>query len=126
MIQETLVLIKPDAIERGVAGEIIANLGTHVGTNWKSRLLIPPRSQYWLHYKDHVGKDFFPGLIEAMACKPVIALCGYGYNIVSQTREFVNFIRHDLMSLLVDGPRNLIHASDSPKAAAREIELWFK
>lgn len=124
-MEETLVLVKPDAIEKGVAGKIIACLGTHVTTEWSSRLLIPSRYQYRMHYAQHGGKDFYESLITEMEGKPVIALTAAGYNIVAQTREFVNYVRHDLMHHLCDGPRNLIHASDSQEAAQREIDLWF-
>lgn len=131
-IEETLVLIKPDAFERGLAGAVLerlerANLrivGTASPTYRDLEKLLRK------HYEEHRQEDFFVSLINFMQSGPVLALRVAGTRAISRVRSImgsadgtgVGTIRGDFG---VDGPRTLVHASDSPEAAEREREIWF-
>lgn len=128
----TLVLIKPDAVRRGLVGEIIGRIerkGLHIVA---AKLLKPSRDLAERHYAEHKGKEFYDGLIDFITSGPLMALAVHGVNAVSACRQLAGktnpiesapgTIRGDF-GLLTS--QNLIHASDSPASAAREVGLWF-
>lgn len=132
MIQTTFVMLKPDAIQRGLVGEIISRME-------KKGLSIDRMQSIWLtqkvaqaHYAEHIDKPFYPGLIEFITSGPVIKMVISGDNAISLVRKLVGAtspadaapgtIRGDFCYL---SGQNLIHASDSPEAAEREINLHF-
>jgi nucleoside-diphosphate kinase len=130
--QRTLVLIKPDGVQRGLAGEIIKRLEN------RGLMLIAidfrqiSKEFAETHYGMHKGKPFYNGLIKYITSSPLIAMVWEGTEAVQSIRQTVGAtdpleaspgtIRHDLAIIT---SRNLIHASDSPETAEREISMWF-
>ena len=132
MSERTLVLLKPDAVQRGLAGRIISRLedrGLKI-VGLKLMQMDMPTAQR--HYAEHVEKPFFAGLAEFMMSRPLIAMAVEGKNAVEVLRKMMGAtnpqnaepgtIRSDLA---VDIARNLIHGSDSPESAARELAIFF-
>jgi len=130
--QRTLVLIKPDGVQRGLAGEIIKRLEN------RGLMLIAmdfrqiSKEFAETHYGMHKGKPFYNGLIKYITSSPLIAMVWEGTEAVQSVRQTVGAtdpseaspgtIRHDLAIIT---SRNLIHASDSLETAEREISMWF-
>jgi len=131
-LERTLVLIKPDAMQRGLAGEIIARLERRGLKIAAIRLLKVPRSLAQRHYAEHKGKPFYDGLVEYITSSPVIAAVFEGRDAIRATRQTFGAtdpkeatpgsVRADFG---LDKGRNLTHASDSPASAKREIALYF-
>jgi len=130
--QHTLVLIKPDGVQRGLIGEII--------TRFEKRGLVLIAMDFRQistafaekHYAVHKGKPFYKGLIKYITSSPLVAMVWEGTNAIQAVRQtvgatdpleaFPGSIRHDL-SIITS--RNLIHASDSMETAEKEIKMWF-
>ena len=132
-MERTLVLIKPDAVQRGLIGEVTARL-EHRGLRLvAARFVQVDRPLAERHYAVHKGKPFYDGLITYITSAPVMAMVWEGPNAIAAVRQTMGStrpteaapgsIRHDL-GLTVG--RNLTHASDSPETAQEEIGLWFK
>jgi nucleoside-diphosphate kinase len=131
-VERTLVILKPDAVQRGLTGEIIARLERRglkiVGLDMRTI----ERDVAARHYGEHQGKPFYAGLIEHITSGPVVLLVLEGPNAVAVTRATIGTtnpveaapgtIRGDLG--LMTG-RNLIHGSDAPESAEREVALFF-
>ena len=132
-MQRTLVLAKPDAVQRGLIGEIIGRFERKGLKVVGLRLLTVPREMAERHYAVHAGKHFYAGLVEFITSGPVAAIALEGPDAIAVARLMVGktmpneadpgTIRGDLG---VSGLRNLIHASDAPDTAAAEIGLWFE
>jgi nucleoside-diphosphate kinase len=132
-MQRTLVLAKPDAVQRGLIGEIIARLERKGLKVVGLRLLSVPREMAERHYAVHAGKHFYDGLVEFITSGPVAAIAVEGPDAIAVVRLLVGktmpneadpgTIRGDLG---VSGLRNLIHASDGPETAEAELGLWFE
>lgn len=133
-LQRTLVLVKPDAMQRGLAGEIISRLERRGLRIAGLKLIAVSRSLAEEHYAEHKGKGFYDGLVAYICSSPIVAVVFEGPNAVKAVRQTVGktnpvdavpgTIRADLG--LMTG-RNLIHASDEePGSAPREVALWFK
>lgn len=133
MTQErTLILVKPDGMQRGLAGEIIGRYERRGLKIVAMKLMRIDRPLAERHYAEHVGKPFFPGLVEYITSAPVIAAVLEGPNAIEAVRSTngstnpieatPGSIRADLG---LDKGRNLVHASDGTESAAREIELFF-
>jgi nucleoside-diphosphate kinase len=130
--ERTLVLIKPDAMQRGLAGEIIARLERRGLKLTAIRLLRVSRALAQKHYAEHRGKPFYDGLVEYITSSPIVAAVFEGPNAIRATRQTMGAtdpkeaapgsIRADFG---IDKGRNLTHASDSPASARREIALFF-
>lgn len=131
-MQRTLVLLKPDCVQRRLMGEIISRFESK-GLNIVAMKMIrvtPELSQK--HYAEHVEKPFYPSLEAFITSAPVVALAIDGLESVSVVREMLGAtsglkaaagtIRGDFSS---SRQMNLVHASDSPESAARELELYF-
>lgn len=131
-MERTLVLIKPDAVQRGLIGEIILRLERRGLKLVAARFLQVERELAERHYAIHKGQPFYDGLIHYITSAPVMALVWEGANTIQAVRQTMGAtrpteaapgsIRHDFG---LDISRNLTHASDSPQTAAEEIELWF-
>lgn len=131
-IQTTLVLIKPDGLQRGLAGEIIGRLERRGLQLAGMKLMRVDEALAHRHYEAHVERPFFPGLVQFITSSPIIAMAVRGPNSVELVRQTVGAtnpasaapgtIRGDLG---IDIGRNLIHGSDSPEAAEREVALFF-
>ena len=131
-MQQTLVLLKPDAVERKLVGEIISRLE-------KRGLKIAAMKMLWVdealakrHYAIHEGKSFFDELVEFITSGPIVAAVFEGKNVVTEVRSVMGAtdpadaapgtIRADLAE---DIGHNLIHGSDSEETAEKEIQLFF-
>ena len=132
MTERTLVLLKPDAVQRGLVGKIIDRLedrGLKIAGLKLMRMDMPLARR---HYAEHVEKPFFPGMAEFMTSRPIVAMAIEGENaaeIVRKTMGATNprdaapgTVRGDWA---VDIGKNLIHGSDSPESAVRELEIFF-
>ncbi len=116
----SLVLVKPDAIEHKLLGWCIACFEPFEITDL--RMVQMDTKLCAAHYQDHLKKDFYPGLEAFMCSGKVCALALNGD--VEAIRKTAMSIRRK-WSQYVSGPKNLVHSSDSPVAAARELSLWF-
>ena len=131
-VEQTLVLIKPDAMQRALAGEILARLERRGLTITAARLLTVDRALAEEHYAEHAEKPFFGELVEFITSAPTLALAVEGEGAISVVRTTMGAtnpaeaapgtIRGDLALSM---PDNLMHGSDSPESAQREISLWF-
>jgi nucleoside-diphosphate kinase len=131
-MQRTLVLAKPDAVQRGLIGEILARFERKGLKVVGLRLLAVPREMAETHYAVHAGKHFYAGLVDFITSGPVAAIALEGPDAIAVVRRMVGktlpneadpgTIRGDLG---ISGLRNLIHASDAPETADAELELWF-
>jgi nucleoside-diphosphate kinase len=131
-VERTLVLIKPDAVRRGLAGEILRRFEQRGLTIEEARLLTVDRALAEEHYAEHAEKPFFGELVEFITSGPTMALVLSGEGAIATVRTTMGAtnpadaapgtIRGDLALSM---PDNLVHGSDSPESAAREIGLWF-
>lgn len=132
-MERTLVLVKPDGVQRGLIGEIISRL-EHRGLKLVAAKFIKVDHQLAeTHYAVHKGKPFYEGLVRYINASPVLAMVWEGPNAIAAVRQTMGAtnptaampgtVRHDLA---IQTSRNLTHASDSPENAASEIALWFK
>ncbi len=130
--ERTFVAIKPDGVERGHIGEIIRRYEQRGLKVVGLKLMVLDKSKAEEHYGEHNGKPFFGGLVSFITSGPIVALCLEGKNAVSIVRTvngatnpkdaIPGTIRGDLA---IDIGRNVVHGSDSPESAQREIKIFF-
>ncbi|MBT2505214.1 nucleoside-diphosphate kinase [Streptomyces sp. ISL-98] len=133
MSQRTLVLLKPDAVRRGLIGEIISRIERKA--NWTITALEMrslDRVILEQHYGEHVGRPFYEPLVEFMSSGPVVALVVEGERVIDGVRQLAGptdpiaaapgSIRGDFGTIVRE---NLVHASDSEESAERELKLFF-
>ena len=130
--ERTLVLIKPDAVGRGLAGEILARLERRGLSVRAAKLVHVGRDLAEQHYAEHREKPFFAELVEFITSAPTLAFVAEGDGAIATVRSTMGAtnpadaapgtIRGDLALSM---PDNLVHGSDSPESAEREIALWF-
>lgn len=132
MSERTLVILKPDAVQRGIAGEIIARFERRGLRIAAMRLLKVERAFAEKHYEIHKGKFFYDDLVKVISASPVIAFVLEGPNAIAVVRAMVGATRpHEAAPGTIRGDyalvglRNLVHASDAPETAEGEIKLWF-
>ena len=136
-VEETLVLIKPDGVARSLTGEILRRIEAKGYSLVDIRLVQPDRSVLATHYEEHEGKPFYEPLVEFMLSGPIVAIRVAGDRVIEGFRSLAGTtdpttaapgtIRGDFgrdWGLKVQ--QNLVHGSDSPESAARELSLWFK
>ena len=131
-LERTLVIVKPDGVQRGLVGPILARLEARGLKLVGLKLVQVSNDLAARHYAEHAGKPFYPGLLRYITSAPVIVACVEGTSAVQMVRNSVGAtnplnaapgtIRGDLA---LDIGRNLIHASDAPETAQRELALWF-
>lgn len=131
-MERTLIILKPDAVQRGLVGELIARFERRGLKITALKLMSVSPDLARRHYAEHEGKPFFGGLIDYIISSPVVVLAVDGPGAIVAVRNTVGStrpaeatpgsIRADF-GLMVG--RNLVHASDGPEAAARELALWF-
>ncbi len=131
-VQRTLVILKPDAVQRGIAGEILARFERRGLRIAALRLVKVERSLAEKHYEIHRGKFFYEDLVKMISASPVIAFVLEGPNAIAVVRAMVGATRpHEAAPGTIRGDyalvglRNLVHASDAPETAETEIRLWF-
>ena len=131
-MEQTLIIVKPDGVQRGFIGEIIARLERRGLRIVGLKMLQMSRPMAEKHYAVHQGKHFYNDLVDYITSGPVVAAVVEGPDVISIVRKMVGktrpaeaepgTIRGDLA---VTGLRNLIHASDGPETARQEIGLFF-
>jgi nucleoside-diphosphate kinase len=132
MAERTLVLVKPDAMQRGLAGEILRRFESRGLAVVAARLVHVDRDLAERHYEEHREKPFFGELVEFITSSPTLALVLESESAIKVVRTTMGStnpvesapgtIRGDLALAM---PDNLVHGSDSPESAEREIALWF-
>jgi nucleoside-diphosphate kinase len=130
--ERTLVLIKPDAMKRGLAGEILGRFERRGLEVTAAKLVQVDRELAERHYAEHAEKPFFGELVEFITSAPTLALALEGEGAIGVVRTTMGAtnpansapgtIRGDLALSM---PDNLVHGSDSPESAKRELALWF-
>ncbi len=132
-METTLIFLKPDAVQRGLMGAVLNRFERKglrvVGT----KLMLVPRDLAERHYAEHKGKPFYDGLIRFVTSGPVLVVAIRGVNAIAVCRKLIGAtngqkaepgtIRGDYG---MSGGYNLIHGSDGPESAERELGLWFK
>lgn len=131
-MERTLVLVKPDAMQRGLAGEVISRLERRGLKIVALRVMKVSKAMAQEHYKEHKGKKFFAGLVEYITSSPIIAAVFEGNNAIAAVRQTMgktNPLQAEAGTIRGDfgleTGRNLTHASDAPDSAKREITLFF-
>jgi nucleoside-diphosphate kinase len=132
-LEKSLVLVKPDGVQRGLVGEIITRFERRGLKLTAAKFIQVPVELAEAHYAVHKGKDFYQSLIEYITSGPVMAMVWEGPNAIVLIRQTVGStrphesapgtIRHDFA---IHVQRNLVHASDSPANGEQEAALWFK
>ncbi len=132
-MERTFLMIKPDAVQRGLIGVIIAKLEAKGFKLAGLKLIKVDRALAEEHYVEHKGKGFFEPTVDYIMSSPVVAMVWEGKNIVAMAREMMgatNPANANPGSIRgaygMDISRNIIHGSDSPTSAEREINLYFK
>jgi nucleoside-diphosphate kinase len=131
-LERTLVLVKPDGVKRGLVGEIVGRLERKTLKIVAAKLLLVSPETAAKHYVEHLGKPFYPGLLQHITSGPVMALAVEGRSAIAVVRLLTGAtnpqtaapgtVRGDLGSAVTP---NLIHASDAPASAERELALYF-
>ncbi|WP_347041146.1 nucleoside-diphosphate kinase [Brachybacterium nesterenkovii] len=134
--ERTLILLKPDAVERALRGEILRRIEAKGYTIVALAQRTATVEELAAHYAEHEGKPFYAPLVEYMAASPLVAVVAEGERVIEGFRSLAGTtdpttaapgtIRGDL-GRQWDAPvmQNLVHGSDSPESAAREIAIWF-
>jgi nucleoside-diphosphate kinase len=136
-IEKTLVLVKPDGVARGLVGEVIARIEAKGYAISALRMLQADRALLEKHYAEHQGKPFFEPLVEFMMSGPIVALVAEGNRVIEGFRSLAGVtdptvaapgtIRGDLArDQGTKVVQNIVHGSDSPESAAREIAIFFE
>ncbi|MFO7952409.1 MAG: nucleoside-diphosphate kinase [Bacillota bacterium] len=131
--ERTFLMVKPDGLQRGLVGEVIRRMENKGMKMVAMKMLRIDKALAARHYGEHKGKPFYEGLIEYITSAPSVAMIWEGDDAVAMTRTMIGAtdpkkaapgtIRGDLAMFT---GKNIVHGSDSPESAAREIELFFK
>jgi nucleoside-diphosphate kinase len=135
--ETTLVLVKPDGVARGLVGEVIARIEAKGYKISALRMLQADRALLEKHYAEHQGKPFFEPLVEFMMSGPIVAIVAEGNRVIEGFRSLAGVtdptvaapgtIRGDLArDQGTKVVQNIVHGSDSPESAAREIAIFFE
>ena len=132
-MERTLILVKPDAFARNLTGEIIARFERKGLKLLALRQMVIERELAQRHYAEHEGKGFFQGLVDYITSEPVVAMVIEGEGAIEGCRSTIGAtnpikaapgsIRGDYGQTI---DRNLVHGSDSPESAAREVAIFFR
>lgn len=134
--ERSLVLVKPDGYRRGLTGEVLRRIEAKGYTLAALRVLTPSREVLAAHYAEHEGRPFFEALVDFMSSGPVTAVVVEGEQCIRGLRSLAGAtnpteaapgtIRGDLgRDWGTPVQENIVHGSDSPESAAREIAIWF-
>jgi len=132
-LERTLIILKPDAVQRGLCGEIITRFEKKGLQTVAARFMKIPTQLAETHYEPHKGKPFYPGLVKFMTSSPVLVLVLAGKDAIAIARKMMgatfgfNAEPGTIRGYLgVINSFNLVHGSDTPESAARELGLFFK
>ena len=134
--EKTLILVKPDGVRRGLVGEVISRIETKGYSIDALRMLQADSELLAQHYAEHIGKPFYEPLVEFMMSGPIVAIVASGNRVIEGFRSLAGAtdptvaapgtIRGDLArDQGTKVMQNLVHGSDSPESAAREIQIFF-
>ncbi|MBB4735104.1 nucleoside-diphosphate kinase [Micrococcus cohnii] len=134
--EQTLVLVKPDGVQRGLTGQILARIEAKGYVVEDLKMIVPTREMLTQHYAEHEGKPFFEPLVEFMSSGPVVAARVSGDRVIEGFRSLAGStepttaapgtIRGDLGRDWGEKvQKNLVHGSDSTESAERELGIWF-
>lgn len=134
--EKTLILVKPDGVARGLVGEVISRIEAKGYAIDSLRMLQADRALLEQHYAEHVGKPFYEPLVEFMMSGPIVAIVASGNRVIEGFRSLAGVtdptvaapgtIRGDLArDQGTKVVQNVVHGSDSPESAAREIQIFF-
>ena len=134
--EKTLILVKPDGVARGLVGEVISRIEAKGYEIDSLRMLQADRALLEKHYAEHVGKPFYEPLVEFMMSGPIVAIVASGNRVIEGFRSLAGVtdptvaapgtIRGDLArDQGTKVVQNIVHGSDSPESAAREIQIFF-
>ena len=134
--EKTLILVKPDGVARGLVGEVISRIEAKGYAIDSLRMLQADRALLEQHYAEHVGKPFYEPLVEFMMSGPIVAIVASGNRVIEGFRSLAGVtdptvaapgtIRGDLArDQGTKVVQNIVHGSDSPESAAREIQIFF-
>jgi nucleoside-diphosphate kinase len=133
MTERTLVLIKPDGVQRLLVGRLIERYEQRGLRLVGLKLMLADRATAEAHYAEHQSKPFFGGLVDFITSAPLVALAFDGLNAIAVCRAINGATRpHEAAPGSIRGDfaletgQNLVHASDTPESAARELALWFR
>src|SRR5215471_936355 len=132
-MERTLVMVKPDGVERRLVGEIIRRFEARGLRLVGLKLLLPDRSLAEQHYAVHREKPFFNELVEFVTGGPVVAMAWEGSQAITLVRTMMGALKPELAQpgtirgdFTTDIQTNLVHGSDAPETAQTELALWFK
>ncbi len=132
-MEKTFVAIKPDGVKRGLIGEIIKRFEQKSYKIVAMKMINVTDETASKHYEEHYGKPFYPSLIKFITSGPIVAMAIEGNNVIKGVRHIVgatNPDEGDVGTIRADfssyATTNLVHASDSPESASRELNLYFK
>lgn len=132
-MQTTFLMVKPDGVQRGLVGEVISRVEERGLRITALKMLTIHKEMASEHYQEHVGKDFYEGLIEYITSGPVVAMAVWGDNAISIVRDMVGETDpNDASPGTIRGDyalnigRNIVHAADSKESAERELNIFFK
>ncbi len=130
--EQTLILVKPDGVRRGLVGEVIARIERKGFTLRGLELRTLERATAEEHYAEHTERPFFGELVDFITGGPLVALCVEGDDAIAGMRQIMGAtnpieaapgsIRGDFATLIGE---NIVHGSDSPESAKRELEIFF-
>jgi nucleoside-diphosphate kinase len=134
--EKTLILVKPDGVVRGLVGEVVSRIEAKGYAIDSLRMLQADRALLEQHYAEHVGKPFYEPLVEFMMSGPIVAIVASGNRVIEGFRSLAGVtdptvaapgtIRGDLArDQGTKVVQNIVHGSDSPESAAREIQIFF-
>ena len=135
-MEKTLILVKPDGVRRNLVGEVLARIERKGYVITNLRMVLPTRDILARHYAEHEGKPFYEPLLEFMLSGPVVAVIAEGDRVIEGFRSLAGAtdptvaapgtIRGDLArDQGTKVVQNIVHGSDSPESASREIAIWF-
>jgi nucleoside-diphosphate kinase len=132
-LEKTLVLVKPDGVQRGLIGEVVSRLERRGLRLMGAKFMQVSQDLAETHYAIHKGKPFYEGLIRYITSAPVMAMVWEGPNAIAAVRQTMGAtrpteaspgsLRHDFA---LEVGRNLTHASDAPETSQAEVDLWFR
>ncbi|MBE7558849.1 nucleoside-diphosphate kinase [bacterium] len=131
-MEQSLILVKPDGVERGLVGEVISRIEKKGLRLAALKMVRIDEALARVHYRDHVAKPFFPDLLSFITRSPVVAMVVEGNDCVELMRALIGATKHtEAAPGTIRGDyaysftENLVHGSDSPESARREIGIFF-
>lgn len=133
MTERTFIAIKPDGVKRNLIGRIITRFEEKGYKIIGLKLLQPTMELAEKHYEEHKGKPFYPRLIEYITSGPIVAMVIQGPNVIAESRRMMGSTKPEeaeagtiRFEYAISKEYNIIHGSDSPQSAEREIKIYFK